>query len=192
MHPAGEVRMGAYTRRAGFYPAFLIFFLLLGVVGLSVTPAVAILIDNEPSGFRGNHWGAAPADCAALRFAQNLGITNSGQQVDVYDRSTVGLLSLNGVTLTRIRYRFLDNQLESVQLSFEGRENRDRLLQVMEGRYGRLTQGERRLVNRAEWDGLETTVMLSFNPDTGLGSLWFISTMLNREFSNFVFRTDTK
>jgi hypothetical protein len=166
--------------------------LILPWVCLSGEPAGALLIENEPSGFRGNHWRAAPADCAALRFAQNLGTTNSGQQVDVYDRSAVGLLSLNGVTLTRIRYRFLDNQLESVQLSFEGRENRDRLLQVMEDRYGPLTQGERRLVTRAEWDGFETTVMLSFDPQTGLGSLWFISTMLNREFSNFVFRTDTK
>lgn len=157
---------------------------------LTSQPAWSVLIHDEPSGFRGNHWGAAPADCAALRFDRNLGITTSGKQVDLYDRSTVGI-RLNGVSFTKIRYRFLDNQLESVQLSYEGRENRDRLLQLMEDRYGPLTPGERRLVNRAEWDGYETTVILSFNPDTGLGALWFISTVLNRDFSHFAFWTDT-
>lgn len=181
--------MSSYPRLGRVFAAVVLAVLL--DLGLSVKPTTAVLIHDEPSGFRGNHWGAAPADYAALRFARNLGTTTSGKQVDLYDRSTVGV-SLNGVSFMGIRYRFLDNQLESVQLSYEGRENRDRLLHVMEERYGRLTQGERKLVNRAEWDGYETTVMLSFNPDTGLGSLWFISTVLNREFSHFAFWTDTK
>lgn len=167
-------------RRARFFLAFI---LLFGVC-LSVAPALALLIQNEPSGFRGNHWGASPEACASLTFVSGLGVTESGQQVDLYDRSTVGI-SLNGATLTRIRYRFLDNKLESVQLSYEGRANRDRLLQVMEDRYGRLTPGERKFVSRNEWDGFETTVVLSFNTDTEMGSLWFLSTALNREYTDY-------
>ena len=149
---------------------------------VSQRPAFALLIHDEPSGFRGNEWGASPLQCASLRFVSGQGLTLSGQQVDIYDRSPVGI-TLNGATPTRIRYRFLDNRLESVQVSYEGRANRDRLLQLMEDRYGRLTPGERKLVARAEWDGFETTVTLSFDPDTGLGSLWFNSTILNQEFT---------
>jgi hypothetical protein len=167
-------------RRARFFLAFILAF----GGSFSFAPALALLIQNEASGFRGNEWGASPSQCASLSFVANQGATESGQQVDIYDRSTVGI-SLNGATPTRIRYRFLGNRLESVQLSYEGRANRDRLLQLMEERYGRLTPGERKLVPRAEWDGFETTVILSFNPDTGLGSLWFSSTMLNQEFTDY-------
>jgi hypothetical protein len=179
--------MRTNRKRARFFLAFVI---LLGI-SFSVAPARALLIENEPSGFRGNQWGASPADCVPLRFVSNLGVTDAGQQVDVYDRSPVGI-SLNGAALTRIRYRFLDNKLESVQLSYEGRANRDRLLQLMEERYGRLTPGERKSVTRAEWDGFETTVVLSFNPDSGVGSLWFLSTMLNREYTHYTFWGESK
>lgn len=150
-------------------------------LSLVTQPAWAVMIADEPSGFRGNHWGDSPAVCASLRFVKGLGVTDSGRWVDLYDRSTVGII-LNGVSFTRIRYRFLDKQLESVQLSYEGRANREKLLQLMEERYGRLTPGERKLVGRAEWDGYETVVDLSYNTETGKGSLWFISTTLNRDF----------
>ena len=162
----------------------LILFLVCCFLSLAFTsgPARAVLIHDEPSGFRGNHWGDSPRNCPPLRFVKDLGTTASMKQVDLYDRSPVGI-TLNGVSLSRIRYRFLDNQLESVQLSYEGLANRERLLQLMEERYGRLTPGERKLVGRAEWDGYETVVELSYNPETGLGSLWFISTILNRDFT---------
>jgi hypothetical protein len=174
-------------RRAQFFLAFILIF----VGCFSAAPALALLIHNEASGFRGNLWGASPKECASLTFVNGQGVTESGQQVDIYDRSPVGI-SLNGATPTRIRYRFLDNKLESVQLSYEGRSNRDRLLQLMEDRYGRLTPGERKFVARAEWDGFETTVVLSFNPDTGIGSLWFSSTMLNREFTDYKYWSESK
>ncbi len=151
-------------------------------LSLVAPPSWAVLIHDEPSGFRGNRWGDAPGDCPSLRFVQGQGTTASLKQVDLYERSTVGIV-LNGVTFSRIRYRFLDNKLESVQLSYEGSANREKLLQLMEERYGRLTPGERKHIPRAEWDGFETVVDLSYNPDTGRGSLWFISTDLNRDFT---------
>jgi len=158
---------------------FVFGFLCLGLANQS---ARAVLIHDEPSGFRGNHWGASPADCASLRFVKEQGTTRSGERVDLYDRSTVGI-AINGVSFTRIRYRFLDNRLESVQLSYAGRAKYDKLVELLEERYGRLTPGERKLVGRAEWDGYETVVDLSYNVETGLGSLWFISPTLHRDFA---------
>jgi hypothetical protein len=159
---------------------FLVFCFLS--LELASPPAWSVLIRDEPSGFRGNHWGDSPGDCPQLRFVKGQGTTYSGKQVDLYDRSTVGIV-LNGVSPSRIRYRFVDNQLESVQLSYEGRENYDKLRQLMEERYGRLTPGERKKTAGAQWFGFESIVMLGFNHEAGGGSLWFISTMLNREFN---------
>jgi len=149
---------------------------------LASPPAWSVLIHDEPSGFRGNHWGDSPGDCPQLRFVKGQGTTYSGKPVDLYDRSTVGI-ALNGVSPSRIRCRFVDNQLESVQLSYEGFANREKLLQLMEERYGRLTSGERKMTARAEWLGFESIVVLSFNHEKGLGSLWFLSTTLHREFN---------
>ena len=145
-------------------------------------PAWGVLLQDEPSGFRGNYWGASPDNCPSLRFVGDLGANRSGKLVTVYDRSTAGLL-INGVPFVRIRYRFIDNRLESVQLSFEGRANREKLLQVIEDRYGHPLPGERKHLGRVEWDGNETIVDLDYRVDIEQGSLWFISTTLNREFA---------
>lgn len=155
--------------------------LAFGVV--SIPPADAAMMHDESSGFRGNLWGAAPHDCPSLSFVTTLGLTDSKKKVDLYDRSTVGII-LNGVSFSRIRYRFLDNKLESVQLSYEGRDSRDRLLQLMEQRFGGLTPGERRQLPGVEWEGSETVVNLSYNSSTEKGSLWFISRALGAGFTS--------
>jgi hypothetical protein len=161
------------------FPLLASFFLALS---LASQPAWGVLLQDEPSGFRGNYWGASPADCPSLRFVGDLGTNRSGKLITLYDRSTAGLV-INGVSFTRIRYRFIENQLESVQLSFEGRANRDKLLQVVEDRYGRPAPGERKHLGRVEWDGNETTVDLDYRTDVEQGWLWFMSTRLNREFA---------
>ncbi len=152
--------------------------------GFASPPAWGVLMQDEPSGFRGNSWGASPGDCPSLRFVRDLGTTQDGKLITLYDRSTVGLI-INGVSFTRIRYRFVENQLESVQLSFGGRANRDKLLQVIEERYGRSVQGERKNLSRVEWDGNETIVDLDYRVDSEVGSLWFISTSLNQQMASF-------
>ncbi len=170
--------MRPYHRLVHVCPVFI-----LGVlwgVGLSISPALAVLIHDEPSGFQGIPWGASPTDCASLSFVKTLGTTDSMKHVDLYDFSIDGVI-LNGVTFTRIRYRFLDNQLESVQFRYEGRANRDKLMQWVEQRYGTLTPGERKQAG-AEWEGEETVVNLSYNQATGYGSLWLISRALSGGF----------
>jgi hypothetical protein len=161
-------------------PVFAVFFLCLGLAGQS---ARAVLIHDEPSGFQGVPWGASPADCAALSFVKTLGTTDSMKKVDLYDHPTDSV-TLNGATFTRIRYRFLDNRLESVQLRYEWRANRNKLMQWVEQRYGALTPGERKQVG-AEWEGEETVVNLSYNLDTGRGSLWLISRTLSGGFGSY-------
>ena len=159
-------------------------FLTVALSSIPTLPAHAVLIHDEANGFRGNHWGDAPGECPSLRFVLGQGTTGTNKQVDLYDRSPVGIL-LNGVTFSRIRYRFLDNHLESVQMVYDGRENRGKLLQLMEQRFGALTPGERKQVGGVEWEGEETVVNLSFNVSTGQGSLWFISRDIGAGFTSY-------
>jgi hypothetical protein len=86
---------------------------------------------------------------------------------------------INGVRLTDGQYRFADSLLESINLTFEGRENRDRLMQWIEQHYGRLLPAERKMINQVEWHGDHLSITLSYNPETNLGRLWFISPTLH-------------
>ena len=86
--------------------------------------------------------------------------------------------SLNGVTLSRIRYRFVDDQLESIVLSYEGRESRDKLMQWVEEHYGKVSPAERRMLSQVEWLGEKTEVTLSYNHSKKEGTLLFISSAI--------------
>lgn len=89
------------------------------------------------------------------------------------------VLTVNGVTFLRVRYRFVDQQLESIQLVYEGRANREKLLQWLEGQYGNVTLQERKMANQVEWQGRTMTITLSYNFTYKRGTLWFVSPALN-------------
>lgn len=91
------------------------------------------------------------------------------------------VVTLNGVALNPVRYRFVNGQLESIVLSYEGRENRDKLLQWVEERYGKLSPPERRMLSQVEWHGDRTLVTLSFNLSSKAGTLSFSSTSMRRQ-----------
>ncbi len=138
-------------------------------------PALAVRITDEPNGFNEYTWSSPPASFPALQQIRELGKAEGGERIGVYEKPGE-VVMLNGVTLSRIRYRFVDGQLESVVLSYEGRESRDKLLQWVEEHYGKLTPSERRLqFAQVEWLGDKTEVTLSYNHITKEGILLFIS-----------------
>jgi hypothetical protein len=93
--------------------------------------------------------------------------------------SSAAALTINGVTFSRARFRFADQRLESIFLSYEGRENRDKLMRWLEERYGKLMPAERRFINQVQWQGMRMVISLSFNPNTKEGILWVLSPELN-------------
>jgi len=153
-----------------------------GLLALSVLPSIlasdlahAVRITNEPNGFNEYTWGAPLASFPALQQTRELGKAESGERIIVYEKPGE-VLTLNGVTLNRIRYRFVDGQLESIALSYEGRESRDKLLQWVEEHYGKLTPPERRVqFTQVEWLGEKTEVTLSYYHTKKEGALLFIS-----------------
>ena len=153
-----------------------------GLLALSVLPSIlandlahAVRITNEPNGFNEYTWGAPLASFPALQQTRELGRAEGGERINVYEKPGE-VLTLNGVTLNRIRYRFVDSQLESIALSYEGRESRDKLLQWVEEHYGKLTPPERRVqFTQVEWLGEKTEVTLSYYHTKKEGALLFIS-----------------
>ena len=153
--------------------------LLLGVAitVLSAAPAYAVRISGELNEFGGYRMEAPLSAYPHLRqvktwntdFVQEVGLYENPQEVPTID----------GVVFNAAQYRFADSKLESINLSFEGRENRDRLLRWIEQHYGKLLPAERKMINQVEWHGDRLTITLSYNPETSLGKLWFISPTLH-------------
>jgi len=163
-------------------PSHLVSTFVKGALALSVLliiltsdPAHAVRITNEPNGFNEHTWGSPLASFPALQQTRELGKAESGERISVYEKSGE-VLTLNGVTLNRISYRFVDGQLESIVLSYEGRESRDKLMQWVEEHYGKVTPAERRMqFTQVEWLGEKTEVTLSYNHIRKEGTLLFIS-----------------
>jgi hypothetical protein len=156
-----------------------------GLLALSVLPSIlssdlahAVRITNEPNGFNEYTWGSPLTSFPDLQRERELGKGEGGERIVVYERPGE-VVTLNGVSLSGIRYRFVDGQLESIVLSFEGRESREKLMQWVEEHYGKLTPPERRQqFAQAEWLGEKTEVTLSYNHSKKEGMLIFISPVL--------------
>ncbi len=155
-----------------------------GVLALTVLtsilvsgPVLAVRITNEPNGLNEYTWGSPVASFPALQQVRELGRTDVGERIGIYEKPDE-VITLNGVPLSRIRYRFVDGQLASVGLSYEGRENRDKLLQWIEEHYGKVTPAERRMLSQVEWIGEKTEVTLSYYNSRKEGTLLFISSAI--------------
>jgi len=140
-------------------------------------PALAAVITNEPTGFNGYNWGARISEYSSLKLVPDPAIAHPLPDMAVYENPGE-VLTLNGVTFGKIQYRFYKDQLGGIQLTFEGRENREKLRQWIEERYGKVPLPERRQKN-IEWHGKNTVINLGYDVITKQGRLWFIYLLLS-------------
>ncbi|HEY3197436.1 MAG TPA: hypothetical protein VGJ57_05450 [Nitrospirales bacterium] len=104
------------------------------------------------------------------------------QDVTVYEKPGEPLI-LDAVPLKTVRYRCANGLLESIQLTYKGRENREKLLSWVEENYGKLPSKERRIVSQVMWHGEKLLIMLTYNRSNDQGTLWFVSPSLHREIN---------
>jgi len=157
---------------------------LILVMGASITPVRAANIPNDPGGFNGYTWGTPLAKFPGFKLIKDLGSTDFVNDVGIYE-NTGETLTLNEVPLSTIRYRFVENQLESIELRYTGRENRDKLARWLEEQYGKLTSYERKMVNAVLWYGDTTVINLKYDVVTKEGTLYFLSQALSHRFNEF-------
>lgn len=100
------------------------------------------------NGLAGMRWGAPLASFPHMKLVEKLGATRSTNTNALY-RNGDEHLTVNGVPVSPVRYWFVDEQLGSVSLGYQGRENWGRLKQWVEKMYGPL---ERPGTNTTRWD----------------------------------------
>lgn len=144
-------------------------FLLTGFWG---EPAGAARIKNEPKDFNGYTWGATSSQYPSLQRVTDPVLGNPLPFVEVYEKPGE-VLTLNGVTFTRVYYRFFKDRLGNIQLWYEGKENREKLMQWIEEQYGKVPFAERKQ-KQIEWHSENVVITLGYDILTGKGGLWFI------------------
>ena len=152
---------------------------LLGIAwtGLSAGPVHSVRINGELNEFNGYVMEAPLSRYQGLKMVRTWS-TDFVKEVGLYENPQE-IPRINEVSFLSAWYRFADGRLESIQLTYEGRENREKLLKWIEEQYGKLLPIERKMVNQVEWHGDRLTIALSLDPNTKQGTLWFISPTLH-------------
>ncbi|HEY3197157.1 MAG TPA: hypothetical protein VGJ57_04000 [Nitrospirales bacterium] len=156
---------------------FYMFLLSVAGTGFYVDRSFAVRINGDLNEFNGYTMEAPLSLYPDLKQVKTWS-TDFVKEVGLYENPQEPPI-INGTRFTAAQYRFADSRLESINLEFEGRENRDRLLKWIEQHYGKLLPIERKMINQVEWHGDRLTIALSYNPETTLGRLWFISPTLH-------------
>jgi hypothetical protein len=143
--------------------------------------AHAVAIQDEPNGFNGYVWGVSASRYPSLKPMEPE--NDKASRVRFFEIPGE-ILTLNGVPLRNILYRFVEDQLVSIQLNYEGRQNRDQVMRWVEEHYGRLTAVERRMLHQVEWHGASTVVSLGYNRPSDKGRLVFMSPALTHKYND--------
>lgn len=144
-------------------------FLLAGLGGGS---AGAARITNEPDGFNGYTWGFPSSRYPSLKLVTEPRLANPSPFVMVYENPGE-VITLNGVACAKVYYRFHKDRLGNIQLLYEGKNNRQKLIQWLEAQYGALPFAERKQ-KQIEWHGENTVITLEYDITSDKGALWFI------------------
>ena len=151
---------------------------------LSRAPAGAAPIKDNQDVFNGYAMQAPLSQSPSLKVLKTWS-AEFVKEVGVYENPGE-VLTLNGVSFLMVRYRFADQRLESIQLVYPGRDNREKLVQWLEAQYGKLSSAERKMVSQVEWRGDNMTITLSYNFSHEQGTLWFVSNELNHLLSDSI------
>lgn len=134
--------------------------------------AGAARITNEPKDFNGYIFGATSSQYPSLKRLVDPVLGNPLPFVQVYENPGE-VVNLNGVTFLKVYYRFYKDRLGNIQLMYEGRENREKLMQWIAEQYGKLPFVERKQ-KQIEWHGENIVITLGYDVTLGTGNLWFI------------------
>jgi hypothetical protein len=151
------------------------------VVTLWAAELHAEQLEGGVNSFNGYILESPASEYESLNVIQNYS-TEFVQNVTVYEKQGE-LLTLDAVPLKTVRYRFANGLLESIQLTYKGRDNREKLLGWIEAHYGKLPSRERKILSQVMWHGEKMLIMLNYNRSYDEGTLWFVSPSLHTEIN---------
>jgi hypothetical protein len=143
---------------------------------LTLTPAAAGTLENDPKGFRGIPWGAPLAGRTDVTLA------DPGDRVKGYDLKETDL-RFGDASVELMRFVTIEDKLARVTIRYKGKANHEKVLTYLQSQFGALdrTPGQmvRGLNQQYNWRGAETEINLTYEAQRDRGYVFFES----REFA---------
>lgn len=172
-----SLRVCALSRRTFMNKVGL---LLASLLLVTVGPAWAVPMKDDPNGFEGIPWGAA--------FSE----TDTFSKVEDADRIQSYELkgpppTLGSVPVDSMRFSTIDGKFARVTIRYHGKETHDGLLAFLQSRYGPLDRTPGQIASGAvkffAWQGSETEIALRYEARTDQGIIFFESYTLRQNFT---------
>src|ERR1700757_4642560 len=109
--------------------------ILCMAICLWAAPLPAGQISDDLNAFNG-YILETPISAYASFHLVDVWSTEFVQEVALYEKPGDSI-DLNGAVVKKVRYRFADGRLESIQLTYEGYDNRQKLIGWLEEHYGK-------------------------------------------------------
>jgi len=150
---------------------------------ISIIPAGAVPMINDPRGFHEITWGTA------LSSREDLETIRTSPHVVEYLRKTEST-SFAGAEMTSILYVSLDDQFARVIIRYQGEEVHKQVLRFLEQQFGGLEripgQMARGLNQQYTWRGTESEINLTYQAGTERGYIFIDSRTLAPRFNDYI------
>jgi hypothetical protein len=154
---------------------------IAGLILLTLQPASAAEMTNDPRGFLGIRWGGSLAGRSDMQQ------TYSGKDLADYQlkngTAMLGTIPVGGITLTTWQ-----DQFARVTIRYRGDDIHQQVMAYLQDQYGTLdkTPGQmvRGLNQQFNWRGPETEVNVTFEAQSGRGFVFIESRVLSPRFND--------
>ena len=146
-----------------------LFIIVLSYLTLEPFPSFARVIENDPLGFQGIHWGNHLADRSEFVRIE------SGDHIEKYALKDTPP-KIGGIAVRSIKFITVDGQFAQVTIHYQGEKTHRSIIDYLESQYGKidLMPGAmmRGLNQQYTWRGPETEITVTYH---GLGERGFLA-----------------
>ena len=142
---------------------------------LSSSTAHAVPMTNDPRDFEGIPWGAE------LKESDDFQVVDRSPRIVTYER-TNGPPPFGGHPVESMKFVAIDGKFSRVTIRYQSLEAHRSIVAYLESRFGLLDRTPGQFANASiqtlNWKGQETDIMLTFNPQTQQGIIFYESQSL--------------
>lgn len=160
------------TPRTRPQSCWLMTMVTLAGLWMSIAPALAVPMQNDPNGFEGIPWGAAFTESEQFVKVEDAGL------VQTFELKTTPHL-LGPATVDSMKFSTIDGKFARVMVRYTGKEAHDRLLTFLQQQFGPIDQTPGQMAGGAvkffNWQGPDSAIILRYDLRTSLGVIFFES-----------------
>lgn len=146
---------------------------------LSCSTAHAVPMTNDPRDFEGIPWGAE------LKESDDFQAVDRSPRMVTYERKP-GPPPFGGQIVESMKFVAIDGKFARVTIRYQSLEAHRGIVAYLEARFGALDRTPGQIANISiqtlNWKGPETDIMLTYNPQTQQGIIFYESQSLAQRF----------